>query len=533
MDQPTKIQVVFQGGGAKFAQLLAIAETLQDMEQSGQIEITRLAGTSAGSLVAGLLACGIDVKDLRGRLGAQNYAKTALEGIIKPLGETQHYNGAVTSKIKWLINILRRSILIVKKGKAFLIYRRFHRHESFGDISKLRKFLLELFQPESRTDSSGNWVGQGKPIFIVCTDLQQLKPRSYHHIPEDHSAIANMVDSIVHSCALPGYFRTVKDLADNPYVDGGIVNNFPASYLTEGDGKVLFGNVLGISFQSQAAKVFREQDEITHWNYLRNVVDAAMAYSVKTSTEHVDLKFDIPNPLETLDFDSAIKFIAYSKDDAPYPILKFQFENWLSGELKLNNESNSIPSVVPDSATRSGRSHADWKGVRHISLRILSLSEKVRSNVDMIKSSGCFAYGGDIGVLAEWKDEELRAEAHKMVRSAYSTEQVVMGSEDQKMLTGDDAKQLISTMNGKPQRVLEKAIVEIFKIIDRYEEARVMLCERNSAPGLHAYNKLQLEDDDKEKMMEDIICLHATIPSLHKNVTVMNRQLIDCLGDSL
>ncbi len=52
-----KIQVAFQGGGAKFAALLAVVETLQELQKSGDIEVTRVSGASAGAIAAAILAC--------------------------------------------------------------------------------------------------------------------------------------------------------------------------------------------------------------------------------------------------------------------------------------------------------------------------------------------------------------------------------------------------------------------------------------------------------------------------------------------
>lgn len=55
---PAPIQVVFQGGGAKLCLLMAVAEVLQQYQSAGRIEIKRVAGSSAGAIVAIMLASG-------------------------------------------------------------------------------------------------------------------------------------------------------------------------------------------------------------------------------------------------------------------------------------------------------------------------------------------------------------------------------------------------------------------------------------------------------------------------------------------
>jgi hypothetical protein len=63
MPPPVPIQVVFQGGGAKLASLMAVCEVLQDSQKAGKIEITRTAGSSAGAISAVMLVSSKSVKD--------------------------------------------------------------------------------------------------------------------------------------------------------------------------------------------------------------------------------------------------------------------------------------------------------------------------------------------------------------------------------------------------------------------------------------------------------------------------------------
>jgi predicted acylesterase/phospholipase RssA len=53
---PMNLQIAFQGGGARLALLIPVIEALQQLEKDKEINVTRIAGTSAGAIAAALLA---------------------------------------------------------------------------------------------------------------------------------------------------------------------------------------------------------------------------------------------------------------------------------------------------------------------------------------------------------------------------------------------------------------------------------------------------------------------------------------------
>ena len=59
------VQLAFQGGGAKVVALLAAAEAIQDACRQNLISVSRVSGTSAGSIVACLLAGEINIGEVR------------------------------------------------------------------------------------------------------------------------------------------------------------------------------------------------------------------------------------------------------------------------------------------------------------------------------------------------------------------------------------------------------------------------------------------------------------------------------------
>jgi predicted acylesterase/phospholipase RssA len=65
---PWRIQVAFQGGGAKLCDLLAAAAAIKELENQKEVEVTRVAGTSAGAIAACWYATGLDIDLIRQRL---------------------------------------------------------------------------------------------------------------------------------------------------------------------------------------------------------------------------------------------------------------------------------------------------------------------------------------------------------------------------------------------------------------------------------------------------------------------------------
>ena len=59
-----KVNIAFQGGGARLVSLIAAAHAISELEKSKVIEVGAVSGSSAGSLAALLLASGADFDKL-------------------------------------------------------------------------------------------------------------------------------------------------------------------------------------------------------------------------------------------------------------------------------------------------------------------------------------------------------------------------------------------------------------------------------------------------------------------------------------
>src|SRR4051794_13862617 len=92
MSNPLRIQIAIQGGGAKIIGLVAAMEGVQELEAHEQIQGTRLAGTSAGAIVAALFSARVPMGQLRVSLGTgelrdlfQSYKSPGIMDILKGL----------------------------------------------------------------------------------------------------------------------------------------------------------------------------------------------------------------------------------------------------------------------------------------------------------------------------------------------------------------------------------------------------------------------------------------------------------------
>jgi predicted acylesterase/phospholipase RssA len=115
------VQIAIQGGGAKFVNLLAAIQPFQDMQTTGRIEVTNVAGTSAGSIVASLVAMQAPISKIN------EYLKKNAEAVVFQ----------ATSKL--------RSRLSSRIGYAYLMWE-VYRGIPIVDPRLFSDFLKDMFK---------------------------------------------------------------------------------------------------------------------------------------------------------------------------------------------------------------------------------------------------------------------------------------------------------------------------------------------------------------------------------------------------
>lgn len=187
-----KLDAVFEGGGIKGLAFLGAVEV---MEESGY-EWERLAGTSAGAIIAALLAVGIkgqeELTSLLLRFPFEQLEKK--KGVVRipvlgPWFCLERYNGIYPTHIleEWLKSIFRKKGII-----------------TFGDLPKDKLKIIVTDITNSK-------------MCVIPDDLPSygLDPSSFP-----------LALAVCMSCSIPYVFRP-HILAGSLMVDGGVLSNYP------------------------------------------------------------------------------------------------------------------------------------------------------------------------------------------------------------------------------------------------------------------------------------------------------------------
>jgi len=211
-----KADAVFEGGGVKGIGLVgAVAE----IEKAGY-EFVNLAGSSAGGIVASLLAVGYEADEIRVELERLNYNSFKDEGLLDKLGiigkglsigfEYGIYEGEYFEK--WLESLLTR-----KNKTAFgeIITEEFKK----GKAAEKYKYKLQVIAADI-TD---------RRLLVLPGDLKSM---GYE---PDRFSISRAVRM---SMSIPFFFEPARlqDMNGRVHyiVDGGVLSNYPIWLLDDG-----------------------------------------------------------------------------------------------------------------------------------------------------------------------------------------------------------------------------------------------------------------------------------------------------------
>ncbi len=163
-----KIGLALAGGGARGISHLGVIKALEEAE----IEVTALAGTSAGSIVSSLYSYGYSPDEI---------------------------------------------LEIVEKTKVFKLLRPALNFRGLLTIDSLGETMKE-YLPEN------DFGALKKPTTIVATELRTGKSAYFNS--------GELIRPIMASCCIPVVFNPVE-FDGGVYVDGGILNNLPAEPLVD------------------------------------------------------------------------------------------------------------------------------------------------------------------------------------------------------------------------------------------------------------------------------------------------------------
>lgn len=242
-----KIDAVFSGGGVKS---FAFLGALQSMKLKG-LEIERVAGTSAGAIVAGLLAANYSLKELKDTINSLN-----LEALSDP---------PLISKVipfsKWFYLYFKMGIYKGDRFEEWLYNRLAVKNVyTFRDIKPgyLRIVVSDL--------SLGKLV-------VIPDDLERI-----YGIDPDHFPIARAIRM---SAGYPYFFMPMKmsgkAAVKSIIVDGGLLSNYPLWIFDRPDERNL-RPVLGVKLSGDVS--------ITDPKKITNVVDMSQALFTTMKQAH-------------------------------------------------------------------------------------------------------------------------------------------------------------------------------------------------------------------------------------------------------
>lgn len=191
-----KADAVFEGGGVRG---IAFVGAIQAMEEE-KVEWERLAGTSAGSIIAALLAVGYKSNEIRELLREFDYSKLR--------GRT------FLNRIPFIGIFLE---LLIHLG----FYKNEYLEIWLDSHLKLKGVQTFADLPDDKLKIIASDVSNGQ-MLILPDDLVR-----YHMTPAD----LKISTAVMMSTSLPFFFRPViwtsKDSTKSYILDGGLLSNFP------------------------------------------------------------------------------------------------------------------------------------------------------------------------------------------------------------------------------------------------------------------------------------------------------------------
>jgi predicted acylesterase/phospholipase RssA len=185
----------FQGGGCRAAAFVgAYAEAVQR-----GVTFSSLVGTSAGSIVATLIAAGASRTELEAIIARLDFRQ-----FLRPAASTGSSSGAA-----WLLSFVTK--------KAHLIDRLGMHSSEY--IEQFMEQELKTLLPNSH--SPVQFRDLPRAVAVVATDLRTRKVKVWSSVETPMDEVSFAVRA---SCTIPLYFQPVQ----NRYVDGGVLSNLPS-----------------------------------------------------------------------------------------------------------------------------------------------------------------------------------------------------------------------------------------------------------------------------------------------------------------
>lgn len=313
---PMKVQVAIQGGGAKLVALLAAAEAFQKFVKAGEIELTRVAGTSAGALIAAILATGIRAKDVANLLSEDG---SKLIDRVMPANQYPRTAG---------------------KFEKWNAYQKMYRGLPLGNSIEFRNILTEILSGLSDKEFSTFDDVKSPELFVIVTNLYEPGQHIYSTKSTPNS---DLFLRLIDSCALPFIFRTFRHLGENANVDGGLCENLPVEVLQTEVGDKDNGPILALSLENSEPT----DPPSDAFKYTLQLISASINNSMSRARRLLDPTYiqTIKTNIGTLDFEGALNLLKNTGEDSEYYKITKKTEKWLSRVISTYRSRIEDPKI--------------------------------------------------------------------------------------------------------------------------------------------------------------------------------------------
>lgn len=208
---------VFQGGGCR---AVAYAGAYAEAVANG-VHFVEVAGTSAGSIVAVLVAAGATPRQLDNILNRLDLPSLLRrpEAIAKTFGLLRPF-----------INILDLTLSLFPKSLPARLISVLARNGVYSSASIAEWLEKELKDLLPGIEGVVKFRDLRIPATVVATDLWERDVRVWSSETDPDEPVAAI--AVRASCSIPFFFQPVQ----NRYVDGGTLSNLPAFVFQKGDG---------------------------------------------------------------------------------------------------------------------------------------------------------------------------------------------------------------------------------------------------------------------------------------------------------
>lgn len=287
-----RVKCIFQGGGANLATLLCAVEALGQLEDEGFLEISEVAGTSAGSLAAACLAHPRQNAEL----------------------------------IQRIVSIASDKIdqFKIPKTRAGLIWK-LAWGSSLIDEQKLESIVRDFFKIDNKDFS---FEDAKYPLYICASDIRRSNPVIFKKGTEKP-----LDEALTDSCAIPFVFRGHSKRS--ALADGGVMANLLDGSVFNDEG----AHTLAFSFARSG---------VTDFNGTISYAKSIFGSMIENAVEDAKIRIlqsggyvcELPSIFGTLSFDEALQEL--KRDDRREELVAKCKESIREGLENFNSNSSLL-----------------------------------------------------------------------------------------------------------------------------------------------------------------------------------------------